>query len=122
MGTYLAELVNLGSASDNCPVTYFGLTGDADVAYEYAVLADGAVVRNVDVGHYEGIVADSGYALAAGLGSAVDCGAFANVDAVTNLHVSHLALELEVLRDGAYNGSRKYGAVLADLTYEKTVA
>ena len=61
--------------------------------------------------HYQGVAAHLGDTLAAGLGTPVDGGALTYGHIVAYLDISHLTVKLEVLRLGAHNRSRIYGAV-----------
>ncbi len=69
----------------------------------------------MDIGHYEGVAADLGDELAAGLGAPVDGGAFADGHAVPDLHAGNFPFEFQVLGNGTDDGARKYGAVTAHL-------
>lgn len=104
-----------GAASEYGPVVNVGLTCDADIADEDAVVADRAVMCHMGVRHEKGVAAHLGHTLAAGLGATVDGSAFADVHTVADLDISHLAVELEVLRDGTYDSSGEHVAVLSYL-------
>ena len=99
------------AAADDGPVVNVGLTGDTHVAHKYTVVTHAAIVRHVHVRHYKSVASDAGNPLAAGLGATVDGGALAYVHPVSYLHPGHLAVELEVLRDGAHHGSGEHIAV-----------
>ena len=101
------------ASSQYCPVIDISLTCDAHITYENAVFSDGAVVCHVAVGHQEGIAAHFGHSLAAGLGTPVDGGALTNSHIVTEFHIGHLSVKLEVLRDSSHNGSGENAAILS---------
>jgi hypothetical protein len=95
----LGKLVGFGTASDDSPVIDLGLSCQADIANEDAMVSDHAVVGYMGIRHYQGVVADFGNILAAGLGSAVDCRAFAYGNVVSQLDGSDFTIELEILWD-----------------------
>ncbi len=111
--THLGKLVAHTAASQGYPVVNVGLSGQARVTHDDAVVAYRAVVGNVGVAHNEGVAAHTGNVFAAGGGTAVDGGALADVHAVANLHAGFLAFKLEVLGNGTYHGAGEHGAVLA---------
>ena len=79
------------------------------------MLTDNAVVRDVHIGHDEGVASYLGHTLAACLCTAVDGCTFADGHIVTDFDICNLAVELEVLRDGADYRSRENRAVPAHL-------
>ena len=105
--------MSLGSSSHDRPVIDNGLAGYADKTYEDAVVADNAIVRDVNVGHQQGVAADLCHALSAGLCAAVDRHTLTDVHIVSDLHISDLPFILKILRDGSHDGSGKHLAVLS---------
>ena len=70
---------------------------------ENAMVADDAVVRDVDVVHHQHVVADARHHPAA-LGAAMNGGELANPIIVADLQARRLAVILEILRRGADRG------------------
>ena len=115
MGADAAELMGDGRTAHDGPVVDVRFPREGGVAHEDAVVADGAVVRDVDIGHDERVAAYLRDRLPAGLGAAVDRGALADGHPVSDLHPGLFSFEFQVLRYGAHNGAGKHGAVLAHL-------
>ena len=107
--------MGLGAASDYRPVVYHRLAGKTNIAGEYAMVADDAVVCDVNVRHDKGVVADPGDELAAGLGAAVDGCAFADCDIVPEFDVCDFTFVLEVLGDRPDHCPGEYVAVATHL-------
>ena len=74
--------------------------------------ADLTVMSHVNVGHQQGVAADLGHALAAGLGATVDRHALEDGHVVADLHVGYLSLVLKILRDGSHDSPGKDLTVL----------
>ena len=105
--------MSLRTATDDCPVIYLSFTGYSYVTYQNTVISDFAIVSHVYIRHEEGVAADFCHALSAGLCATVDGDTFADGNIVTDLHVSNLSFELEVLRNSTYYRARIYLAILA---------
>jgi hypothetical protein len=75
------------------------VAGQIDGVGDDRPILDVAVVRNVDIGHQEIPVADSGFRPLAG--GPMDRGVFPDDVLVPDLHAARLALELEILGDAA---------------------
>ena len=88
------------------------MSGQRSIIGKYAVAADNAVVGNMHIGHNEVVVADNRFARSRG--TAVYRAAFADDIVVANLDSGVLAVELQILRDGGYDGTWKDLAVLTD--------
>jgi hypothetical protein len=95
------------SSTSTCPASVAAVAEDG-------VVADGAVVRDVGVGHQQVVVADAGHAAAARR-AAMDGHELADHVAVADHHPRRLAAELQVLRHQADRGHREDFVVVADL-------
>ena len=93
----MGELMHHGASAENRPVVDIGLAGNSHVTHEDAMLAHAAVMRDMDIRHNEGVVADLGNAFSAGLGAAVDSSALADGHVIANLDVCDFTVELEIL-------------------------
>ena len=107
----VAELVNEASATDNCKIVYFNLSGQLAGIADYHVVADNAVVCNVAIGHDETVVAD--YGLAFGCCAAVYGDALAEHTVIAYDSEGVFSAELEVLRYTAQHCSWEDCYILA---------
>src|SRR5690606_3118711 len=65
MGADLNKLVKRARSADDRPVVDFHMAGELYGVYEYAVVADNAVVSDVDIRHEEAVLADHGFVFVA---------------------------------------------------------
>src|SRR5690606_37768208 len=102
VGPDLEELVDASVSAQQRPVTHFHVARDADVVGKYRMVADHAVVGNMDVRHQQVVVTDA--RVSAAKASAPVQGAASADDIVrTDLQPGFLAFELlvgRVLTDG----------------------
>ena len=105
--------MRLGTTSQDGPVVDFRFSCYAYIAGKDAVVSDYTIVGDVHIGHNQGVAADPGDELAAGLGAPVDSGALAYGHVVTHLDIGNLPFVFQVLRDGTDHGAREYLAVPA---------
>ena len=78
------------------------------------MVADCTVMGDMDIRHYESIVADLGHAFAAGLGTTVDGSALTDSDTVADFDIGDFTVEFQVLRNSSDYSTREDFAVLAE--------
>src|SRR5690606_181357 len=106
MGADLNKLVKRARSADDRPVVDFHMASELYCVYEYAVVADNAVVGNVDICHEEAVLADHGFVFVAC--AAADGDVFADDGVVADECLCFLSREFEVL------GYRRYGGAGID--------
>ena len=121
MRTDFRKLVYYGASADYRPVVDIGLACKAYEAHKDTVVTYPAVVCHMDIGHDEHIVSYLRHTFAAGIGPPVDCGALPYCNIVAYLHISHFAVEFEILRSGTDHGAWIYSAVLTHLHILKDI-
>ncbi|MNR10881.1 hypothetical protein D3C85_1271540 [compost metagenome] len=109
----MAELVHAGKAAQDHPVTDVHVAGQRRVVGEDGVVADLAVVRQMDIGHDPVVVADAGHA-AILRGADVEGAEFADGVVVADFQPCRLARVLLVLRHRTQRTELENAVVLAN--------
>lgn len=97
----------------NCIVVHVNVARQLHTIRQDDVVTDGAVVRDVCIGHDQAIRADR--CLAGRRRAAADCDELANLRIVANEDIGRFPAELLVLRLSADRDHRRYAHVLADM-------
>ena len=97
MGSHVAELVGAGKTGKNHPVPDGHMPGQRRIVREDTVIANSAIMGDVNIGHDPVVVADRGYALILRRPTA-DRTELPNRVAIADLQAGGLTLVLLILR------------------------